>query len=198
MDKKELELTAYHEAGHAIIARYYGIIVNRITLLDKGNGMTEYNLGVHHDLFKPIIEKKFEPSFYGSFNENLKLIVHDGIEMLYQTFIAGIIAENTIKFGKDYNRNIEDDLSNTDDLRKIQILIDLNEIVTPKNKLLTLKNAESEVRNIFDSDSNWKIVSNIASIVINSDAHVIENIDIDLMLEAYSFKKAMNSITHNL
>lgn len=189
MNYNELKLSAIHEAGHTVVARYYGIKVRKSALLTQDIGITVYNLGVKQNLFNPVIEEKFDPSFYYKLDEDQKFEVETGIIMLFKTFIAGIVAENIFSFGNGYDRDIENDLKDTDDLKKIRILIDLNEVVAPNSKLLTIKEAEAEVRNIFNTANNWNIVSDIASIILKKLEHFIEDDEIDLVLEAYTFKK---------
>ena len=109
MSKELFQISAFHEAGHAVIGFYMGFEIDYIVLFesDPGSGLTKFDYGEDVLVIAGILNSKKEPSFFNSVPSEIRARTLQVTTKICCTLIAGSVAEAIHKQGIEYNGELE-------------------------------------------------------------------------------------------
>ncbi|MEQ8362028.1 MAG: hypothetical protein RH948_04110 [Cyclobacteriaceae bacterium] len=184
-EKRVINITAYHEAGHSLMAYFVGWSVQSIEIVLKGNqveyGATRYNHGEDTEYIFMMSER---PTEFNRLNSDQKqACIHAGQKRIY-ALMGGPIAENIFLHGKssfyiDFSDNSIPDSSTINYfdyfLRKSDNLHEIDFV----DKGLNV------VASVFQEEVCWNSIEEIAKVV--STKYLIKNNDIEEILNKTGF-----------
>ncbi len=175
--------TAYHEAGHAVIADYYrvwtdGIRMERDEIDSSWNGalridraLANPEVSIPIGIAGPLAEAKFMATC--RMNDDVKFAIRDNMSSLASDIVAWNDRdeiEHQVSFVSDKSEekfavNFSDDIAR---LKKSRVPLYTGTLIT----------AFFDVRKLFDDNTHWKLVKVLANHLVTQPARRVQQVSI--------------------
>ena len=162
--KTEMELTAYHEAAHAVVATNFSFVVIDIGISEGAAG-ARINFGIDKKLLSMLFNYSDFNMRIGSFPK----VDSNVLKFIILTMIAGQIAESLLKYPGSTNLEFSDSMLPNDDVAIINSLLTYAKDYKIELPSLNFSIFAKECYDILMDPKVWSRVEQLAKVLLNKN-----------------------------